>query len=135
MNMENQGGEIQNSKLKSQKEPLSDLKERTYVFSVKLVRFLNTLPNNNRYWRISDQLLRSGTSIGANVAEARSASPHKDFINFYTIFLKSANESKYWLHLLGDTTEANKKEIAEFLSELDEISKIIASSIITLKNK
>jgi four helix bundle protein len=79
--------------------------------------------------------LRSGTSILANYIEANSASSKKDFINFFTHSLKSANESKVWICLLRDTGKGDKKEIAWLLKELIEISNIIAASIITLKGK
>jgi four helix bundle protein len=84
---------------------------------------------------MSKQLLRSGTSILANYIEANSASSRKDFINFFTYSLKSANESKVWICLLRDSDKGDKKEMEWLLKELIEISNIIASSIITLKGK
>jgi four helix bundle protein len=81
------------------------------------------------------QLLRSGTSVIANYAEANSASSKKDFINFFTYSLKSANESKLWLSLLKDTNKGDSKELKWLLDELIEISKVLAFSILTLKNK
>ena len=81
------------------------------------------------------QLLRSGTSILANYIEANSASSRKDFINFFTHSLKSANESKVWLSLLKDTNKGDLKELKWLLDELIEISNILASSILTLKGK
>lgn len=93
------------------------------------------MPNKKVYWIISDQLLRSATSIGANVVEAKSASSKRDFIRFYEIALKSANETKYWLGLLRDATEASKEKINELLKEVDEISKMLGSSLLTMKKK
>ena len=81
------------------------------------------------------QLLRSGTSILANYVEANSASSKKDFINFFTHSLKSANESKVWLALLRDTSRGDKVELEWLLKELTEICNIIASSILTMKGK
>ena len=81
------------------------------------------------------QLLRSGTSVLANYIEATSASSKKDFINFFTYSLKSANESKVWLTLLKDVGKGEKGELVWLLSELVEIANIFASSIITLKGK
>jgi four helix bundle protein len=69
------------------------------------------------------------------VVEAKSASSKRDFIKFYEIALKSANETKYWLGLLRDATEANKGKINELLKEADEISRMLGSSLLTLKNK
>jgi len=74
--------------------------------------------------------LRSATSIGANVVEGKSGSSKKDWKNFYTIALKSANETKYWLCLISETMEIPKSKINELIKEADEISKIIASIII-----
>ena len=81
------------------------------------------------------QLMRSGTSILANYIEANSASSKKDFINFFTHSLKSANESKVWLTLLRDTSKGDQKELKWLLDELVEIANILASSILTLKGK
>jgi four helix bundle protein len=80
-----------------------------------------------------DQLVRSATSIGANVVEGRSGSSKKDWKNFYVIALKSANETKYWLCLISETMEVSKPKINELIKEADEISKIIASIILNAK--
>jgi four helix bundle protein len=93
------------------------------------------LPEKRVYWVIADQLLRSSCSIGANIVEAKSSSSRKDFIKFYEIALKSANESKYWLGLLRDGTATDKESINKLLRELEEISKMLGASVITLKNR
>jgi four helix bundle protein len=82
--------------------PKFNLKYRAYQFSLALVKFSKELPNKRIFWIILDQLLKSGTSIGANIIEAKSASSKRDFIKFYEIALKSVNETKYWLCLLKD---------------------------------
>ena len=124
------------SKIKSTTlNPKTDLKIRCYYFSIKVIKFLETLPEKKVYWVIADQLLRSATSIGANIVEAKASSSRKDFIKFYDIALKSANESKYWLGLLRDATQADKNEVVKLLGELEEISKMLGASLITLKNK
>lgn len=129
----------QNSKLKTQSENLkrkTELKYRCYDFSIAIIKFIEFLPNKKSFFIISDQLLRCATSIGANVIEAKSSSSRKDFIRFYEIALKSANETKYWLCLLKDAFENTNKEIIDnLINETNEISKMLASSIITLKNK
>lgn len=119
----------QNSKCKT------DLKYRCYYFSIKIIKLLEKLPNEKIYWIISDQLLRSATSIGANIIEAQAGSSKRDFIKFFEIALKSANETKYWLGLLRDATKAKPVESEELLKEVDEISKILGASVLTLKNK
>jgi four helix bundle protein len=123
---------MENSKFKDFKE---NFKQRLYTFALKLIEFLDTLPVDNVSRRIGDQLLRSGTSILGNYIEGQSASSKKEFTNFFTISLKSANESKIWFMLLRDAKRVKMEETIWFLKELDEISNIFASSILTLKGK
>ena len=82
-----------------------------------------------------EQLLRSSTSIGANVIEGKSAHSKKDFIKFYEIALKSANETKYWLMIIKDGLKINGKVTEKLLIEADEISKILATIINKTKAK
>ena len=112
-----------------------EFKKRLYSFVLKLIEFLDCLPKDNVSRRIGDQLLRSSTSILGNYVEGQSASSKKDFINYFNHSLKSANESKLWLSLLKDSKRAKSDETDWFIQELDEISKIFASSILTLKGK
>ena len=122
---------MQNDKEKFKK----DFKRRLYNFALKLIEFLDKLPNDNVSKRLDDQLLRSGTSIIGNYIEGQAASSKKDFINYFNTSLKSANESKLWLALLRDSKRAKANDAKWFLDELDEIAKIFASSILTLKGK
>jgi len=84
---------------------------------------------------IARQLLRSGTSIGANVVEAQAASYKKEFANFLNHALKSANESKFWLALLRDSGKAEREVVDRLLSETKELANILGSSILTLRGK
>ncbi|MFH1771305.1 MAG: four helix bundle protein [Candidatus Omnitrophota bacterium] len=113
----------------------TEFKNRLYKFALKIIEFIDKLPSDNVSRRLGDQLLRSGTSILGNYIEGQSASSKKYFINFFNHSLKSANESKIWLMLLGDSKRATNENVSPFLSELDEIAKIFASSILTLKGK
>jgi len=79
--------------------------------------------------------MRSATSIGANIVEAKSASSKKDFMKFYNIALKSANETKYWLCFLRDAVESDKKQIGRLLNEVVELSNMLAASLLTMKRK
>jgi len=110
-------------------------KKRLYSFTLNLIKFIDTLPHDNISRRLGDQLLRSGTSIIANYVEGQAASSRKDFTNFLNISLKSANESKLWISLIKDSRHINSEEVDKILEELIELSRIFASSIITLKNK
>lgn len=113
----------------------NEFKKRLYNFTLKLIEFLDGLPKDNVSIRIGDQLLRSGTSIIGNYIEGQAASSRKDFTNFFNIALKSANESKLWFALLRDSSRTTAKEVAWFLTELNEIANIFASSILTLRGK
>jgi four helix bundle protein len=114
----------------------SEFKKRLYSFVLRLIKFIESLPKDDIVCKVlGSQLLRSGTSILANYIEAKSASSKKDFINFFTHSLKSANESKMWLSLLKDADKGDKIEIAYLLRELNEIANVLATSILTLKGK
>ena len=113
----------------------NDFRERCYNYSITVIRFIDKLPEKRIYWSISDQLLRSATSIGANIVEAKSASSKRDYIKYYEIALKSANETKYWLGLLRDALNVDKIEVNNLLKETVELANIIAASILTMKNK
>jgi four helix bundle protein len=110
-------------------------KRRLYSFVLKLVDFLDKLPKDNVSMRLGDQLLRSGTSILSNYIEGQAARSKKEFTNYFQISLKSANESKVWFALLRDTKRAKAEDVNGFLDELNELSNILASSILTLKGK
>ena len=113
----------------------NNVKQRAYLFSIDIVKFVKDLPNSRIYWVIGDQLLRAATSIAANLIEAISSSSRRDFIKFYEIALKSANETKYWLFVLKDCQLSDSQKIEVFIKELDEISKMLGSSLLTLKGK
>lgn len=110
-------------------------KTRIYSWVLSLFKYIDELPKDTSSQVLSKQLIRSGTSILANYVEADSASSKKDFINFFTHALKSANESKVWLSILKDTKKAPPELSEKLLKELTEIANIIAASILTLKGK
>ncbi|MEW6616825.1 MAG: four helix bundle protein [Patescibacteria group bacterium] len=113
----------------------NELYRRIYLYGLKIIQMIERLPKDRTSDVIGKQLLRSGTSVSANVIEAKSASSKKDYINFYHYALKSANESKLWICYLRDSKKLNEKESNDILKETEEISKILAASIITMKNK
>jgi len=96
---------------------------------------LDTLTKDSSTQIITAQLLRSATSIGANIIEAQASSSRRDFTNFFTHSLKSANESLYWLGLLKDAKNIDGQEMDFLLQETKELGNILGSSIITLKGK
>lgn len=109
------------------------ISHRCFYFSKEVIGFIKECKYDRIYYSLFDQLIRSATSIGANVVEGKSGSSKKDWRNFYVIALKSANETKYWLCLLNETLEVPKNKIKELIKEADEISKIIASIILNAK--
>lgn len=113
----------------------NEFKARLYQWVLQLITYLDGISRDVTGSVISKQLVRSGTSIVANYIEAQSASSRKDFTNFFTHALKSANESKLWLELLRDTHRGDMSAVSSLLAELTEISKILASSILKLKGK
>ena len=117
------------------KNSKDNLKYRSYIYCVNIVKFIASFSNMNTERIIGDQLLRSGTSIGANIIEAQSGTSRKDFINFYSHALKSANESKFWLCLLRDSRIKSGDRVNSLLDETIQISNMIAKSILTLKGK
>jgi len=122
---------MQNDKLKFKDE----FKRRIYRFALEIIGFIDELMKDKTCEIINNQLLRSATSIGANVIEASSASSKKDYTNFFNHALKSANETKFWLGLLRDSGKADKNNTNKLLRETTEIANILASSILTLKGK
>ncbi len=112
-----------------------EFKKRLYKFVLEIVALLDALQTDNVSRRLSDQLLRSSTSIIANFVEGQAGSSRKDFVKFMEISLKSANESKLWLSLLKDTNRASVERAEFLLRELSEIANIFGSIVLTAKGK
>lgn len=107
-----------------------NIRHRSFHFAKDVIRFIKECEWDYVYRSMFDQLLRSATSIGANIVEGKAGSSKKDWLRFYTIALKSANETKYWCCLIRDTMSIDVEKIKELITEADEISKIIATVII-----
>jgi four helix bundle protein len=110
-----------------------DIYERTFVFSKNVVLYLRKIDAGRLWYPIIDQVLRSATSIGANVIEAKSGVSRRNLIYYYSVALRSANETGYWLRLIKDTTQCDKEELEALVREVMEISRILAKSILTMK--
>lgn len=126
--------EDQDSYILKEPDKVYDIKHRSYAFSKSIVLYCGSVKFDRIHSSIFDQLVRSGTSIGANLVEGRAGSSVNDFLRYYTIALKSANETKYWLCLIRDTIDIDNKTIKELIQEADEISKIIAKIIISTRS-
>lgn len=112
----------------------SDLKERAYRYVLSIIKFIDGLDRKDMGTQtMSKQLFRSGTSVGANIVEAPAGSSRKDFTNFLSHSLKSANESRFWLEPLRDSKKARTEEVIPLLKETAELANISGSSIITLR--
>ncbi|MEK7473766.1 MAG: four helix bundle protein [Patescibacteria group bacterium] len=115
-------------------KPSRDVRERAYRFSLEIIRSLKRLPNERACWIISDQVLRSSMSIGANATEAQGASSRLEFKRFFEIALKSARETKYWLFLLKDAGYLQNSVADVLLNELNEITAMLVSAVKRLKS-
>ena len=105
------------------------IKEKSYNFSLDIIKLFKELISQKEFI-ISKQLLRSGTSIGANIEEAAAAQTKKDFIAKMSIASKEARETKYWLTLLQKSQLVNKN-YNKYLIEIEEVIKILTSIIKT----
>lgn len=117
---------------------IEEFKARIHRYILRLVKFLTQLPQSAVIREIVGQLMRSGTSIGANYFEAQSASSKKDYQNYFSHSLKSANETKFWLSILLDSSLVPKFLISEcqwLFQETKELANIFASSILTMKGR
>jgi len=113
-----------------------EINKRTFKLALQIIKLADSLIKKDYSSSvIGKQLLRSATSIGANIIEAQSGSSKRDFVNFLHHSLKSANESKFWLGLLKDSKKIEYSLGEELLDETTQLSNIVASGIITAKGK
>jgi four helix bundle protein len=115
--------------------PVYNIRYRAFYFSSNIIAFIRETKFERIHFSLFDQLIRSSTSIGANLVEGSAGVSDKDYVNYNAIALKSANETKYWLCLLKEAKLADIKKLDELIKEADEISKIIATIIINFKNR
>ncbi len=106
------------------------IKDKTYQFALKIIRFYIEMRDQKEYV-LSSQLLRSGTSVGANVEEASAAQSRKDFVSKMAISSKEARETRYWLRLLRDSNLCDGLDFSGMIRECEEIIKILTSIVKT----
>ena len=111
----------------------SILEHKSMQFSIRIVNLYKHLRSTKKVHVLSKQLLRSGTSIGANIAEAQQAQSKADFISKLSIALKETSETKYWIKLLAATNYLSVREYQSILADCVELEKILVSSIKTAK--
>jgi four helix bundle protein len=108
---------------------------KAYAFALEIVRIYKKLANDKKEYVLSKQLLRSGTSIGANINEAMSGQSKRDFVHKLNIALKEARETSYWLNLLKDAEYINVIEFDKLNKGCNEIVKMLSSIIMTTKER
>jgi four helix bundle protein len=101
--------------------------EKAYRFAIRIVNAYKHLCNDKKEFVLSKQMLRSGTSVGANITEANGAISEADFSNKISIAYKECLETKYWLSLLKDTDYLNEKTFQSIYQDADELAKILFS--------
>jgi len=116
------------------KSPLQDnlIVDKTFQFAVSILKFSQTL-QEQRQFVLSNQILKSGTSIGANTREAQNAESRADFIHKFKIAAKEADETEYWLLLSNEVSD--KVIVQKLLDDLKIIQKIITKIVATTKNQ
>jgi len=116
-------------------EKKRDIKERTFEFAVRIIKFIQTLPENHAGYKIGGQLLDAATSVGANVEEATGGFSKKDFTYKMGVALKEARESNYWLRLIKVSGLTMGNELDYLLRESEELRKILTSIVKTSKGQ
>ncbi len=108
--------------------------EKSFRFVTRIVKFyLIHIKNDHHVKDLFRQILRSGTSIGANVSESQEAASKKDFINKLSIALKEARETEYWLKLLKESSVLKENEFASLINDCDELIRLLVSILKKLK--
>ena len=113
----------------------SVLRDKSKSFAKEIVLLCRQLRENKIEGVLINQLLKSGTSVGANVHEAQYAQGTKDFISKFEIALKECNESEYWLELLHETNSINETEFRKFQSACVELRRMLVATVTTIKSK
>ena len=110
-----------------------NIQSKAFDFAVRIVKLCKILKDERKEFILSNQLMRSGTSIGANLAEAQNAQSRADFLSKVNIALKEATETVYWLRLLEATEYITKVEFDSIMADCIEIEKILVASVKTMK--
>ena len=110
------------------------IQEKSFRFAVRIVNLCKDLQTEQKEYILSKQLLRSGTSIGANVSESQQAQSRPDFISKLNIALKEASETEYWLRLLFETEYLTKEQFDSIFSDWDEVKSLLVAIVKSSKN-
>ncbi len=110
------------------------LSEKSYKFALRMIKLYKFMNQEHKEYVLSKQVLRSGTSIGANIEESVHAQSKSDFIHKLSIAQKESSETNYWLRLLRDSDYLNDKLADSLLGDCEEIQKLLTSSLKTAKS-
>ncbi len=113
----------------------SVMKEKSFLLATRIIKLYKYLVDEKREYVLAKQILRSGTSVGANVREAQYAQSPKDFIHKLAIAQKECDETLYWLELLENAEFLSKEEFESVHMQCSEVMKIISSALITSKQR
>jgi len=109
------------------------VQEKSFHFAVRIVKLCRYLREEKKEFVLTNQLLRSGTSVGANVAEAQQAQSKADFAHKMNVALKEAYETDYWLRLLNATDYLNDKAFGSIMEDCQELEKLLITIVKTAK--
>ena len=115
-------------------EKSTKVRDRAYAFSLNIIHLYQQMKGKNEFV-LSKQVVRSGTTIGANIEEASAAQSRKDFISKMSVASKEARETLYWLHLLRDSKICTEAELAETIEELNQIIRMLTAIVKTSQSK
>jgi four helix bundle protein len=111
------------------------IENKSFQFAIRIVRLYKFLCEEKKEYILSKQLLRAGTSIGANVTESQQAQSKPDFVSKISIALKEASETKYWIKLLGATEYLSENQTKSILDDCVEIEKVLVTILKSAKNQ
>lgn len=111
------------------------IENKSFQFAIRIVRLYKFLCEEKKEYILSKQILRAGTSIGANVTESQQAQSKPDFVSKISIALKEASETKYWIKLLGATEYLSENQTKSILDDCVEIEKILVTILKSAKNQ
>jgi four helix bundle protein len=116
-------------------DPAKDIRERAFAFGCRVARLALSLAPRPGVRSLVDQLLRSGTSVGANLEEAKAASTKREFLRGIEISLREAREAWYWLRIYKELRLGDPGTVLELVNEADSIVRILTSIVISTKRR
>src|SRR5688572_29143640 len=112
-----------------------DIRDRTFTFACSVTTLVVRLQNEHKVRAILDQLIRSGTSVGANLEEAKAASSRREFLKYVQISLRESREAIYWLRICAELKIGPEAELRDLRGEGDQISRIIGAIVVSTKRR